>query len=261
MPTFSVKGLSDTKLNILIRLDLIEMNLANLKYIRVNYPDSVLTFIEHDIEKYISIVTENGFDISEAKKVLEYKDASDQQKIELLKQTREPVETKHKNFSDELLTYIFRNNLYEGDLPWILSNYSHYSETVKSTILQIAREKIVNITSNYSDEIDTPLLVQIFKSKEIDFSAKVNLLGKTAKTMEKDTLCLGLAELGAYKIADNIRGGKKRVKVTNENELILKALLKAEVIFDYSIVTDGQYYKAIKYRTKAKNETLPASLL
>lgn len=261
MPTFTVKGLNNAKLNILIRLCLIEMNLTNLKFIRANYPDSVLPFIEHDIESYISIVTENGFDINETKRVLEFKDASDQQKIELLKQTREAVETKHKNFSDELLTYIFRNNLYEGDLPWILSNYSNYSEAVKSIILQIVKERIVNITSNYSDEIDTPLLVQIFKSRELDFPAKVNLLGKTAKTMEKDTLCSVLADLEADKIADNIRGGKKRVKVTNENELILRALLKAEVIFDYNTGTDGQYYKTIKYRAKTKNESLPASLL
>ena len=245
MANFSINGLSEAKLNILMRLELIEMNLSNLKFMRINYANSVLPFIEHDIENYISIVTKNAFDINEAKKVLERKGINDLKKIELLKLTREPIETKCKNFSDKLIIYILSNNLYDGDIPWILENYSDYSEAVKNVILQIVCGRIPSITLNYSDKIDTSLLDQIFKSEKIDFTAKVNLLGKTAKTMDKKTLCSVLIYLGADKIADNISGGKKRVNATAENTSILQALYNAGVIFKYNLSNDRQHYKII----------------
>ena len=261
MSAFSIDGLSENKLNILVDLDLIEMNIENLKFIRTTYPDVVFTFIRHDFEKYITIAVGKYFELSEAVKILEWTDISDEKKIELLGQTTASIEVQNKPYSDRLLIYILRNNLYEGDLTWILSEYSSFSVDVQSTVLQIAINQLARIASNYADRIDKTLLGLLYKSENADFTEKLQLLENTAKGMSKYQLCAILNDLGADKITDNINGGRRKVKSTDENDEILEALYNAGVIYKPEHTNDGQNYKPIKYKKWAANFSLPASLL
>lgn len=244
---FSVENLSGEKLAILIDLGLIEMNVSNLRFIRDSYPDSVIMFIRHDIEKYIPITVGENFNIDEATNILEWEEVSDQQKTELLEHTNIPIAVKNKPYNDNLLIYIFNNNLHRDDIPWILENYSSFSENVKETILQIICDNLEFITSSNSERIDDELINSLFKSEEINFSDKIRILGATAHTLNITKLCEVLNYLDADKIADNLQGGKKKVKVTDENTQILHALKDAGVITEFTPSVDGQYYKSIKH--------------
>ena len=99
---FSVEGLSDEKINILINLNKIEMNLVNLQFIRKAYPTQVLIYIRNDVDGYISVVTLSDFSIEEMKAIIEWPEVDDWKKIELLKQTNQPVSVENKPLSDEV---------------------------------------------------------------------------------------------------------------------------------------------------------------
>ena len=88
----------------------------------------------------------------------------------------------------------------------------------------------------------------LYKSENADFAEKLQLLEKTAKGMSKYQLCAVLNDLGADKIADNINGGRRKVKITDENDDILEALYSAGVIYKPEHANDGQNYKSIKYK-------------
>ena len=261
MQEFSVEGLSDDKAKILIDLGLIEMNPANLKFMRTAYPASVFYFIRQSVEEYIPLAVDSDFDLKEATVILEWEEVTDQQKIKLLEQTTEGIRIQDKQLSDGLIQYILTNNLCEEDWPWILEYYEKFSDDVKATILMIVSKRLEYVASNYSDNISRVLLDQLYESDIADTTAKVRLLEKTAKLMDKDKLCIVLQCLGADKIADNISGGKKRVNYTDENTEILDALYSAGVIFKPEQTADGQYYKNIRFRTRIVNESLPSSLL
>ena len=83
--------------------------------------------------------------------------------------------------------------------------------------------------------------------KSVNFSDKIRILGATAHTLNITKLCEVLNYLDADKIADNLQGGKKKVKVTDENTQILHALKDAGVITEFTPSVDGQYYKSIKH--------------
>ena len=258
---FSVEGLSEEKFEILVRLSKIEMNLANLQFIRSAYPTQVLTYIRNDVERYMSIVTVSDFNVEEMKNIIEWPEVDDQKKIELLKQTDEPVCVEDKPFSDELVIYVLANNLYEADMPWLLRNYSGFSDEVKKAVLQVASNMVEQIASTYSDDVDNILLNLLFRSERVDFEGKIQLLEKTANSMSKEELCVVLRQLDAAKIADNIAGGKKRAKITEENKQILQALYNSGVISKPVPAADGQTYKTIRYRYKIVNDSLPSALL
>ena len=244
---FHVEGISDEKFSILISLCKIEMNLVNLQFIRNTYPTQVLEYIRNDVERYMSIVTVSDFSIEETKKIIEWPEVDNQKKIELLKQTDEPVSVEDKPFSDELLIYVIENNLYEADMPWLLQNYVRFSDGVKEAVLQIASKKVERIVAIYSDDVDGVLLDLLFISEKIGFKEKVQLLEKTARKMSREKLCNVLRHLNADKIANNLSGGKKRVKVTEESTQIIQALLNAGVISNPVHASEGQTYKTIRY--------------
>lgn len=261
MQKFDVEGLSEEKVRILIDLGLIDMNPVNLKFMRVSYPNVTLYFIRRDIELYIPIAVGTDFDLNEATSILEWSEVSDKMKVDLLKQTTAGIGIQGKHLNDNLIAYVLDNNLSEKDLPWILECYDDFSDEVKTTILRVASEKLEHIVMNYAGKIDKVLLGQLYQSETADFASKVHLLEATSKTMKKDQLYDALNSLGADKIADNINGGKKKVRVSNENKEILQALYNAGVIFKPEKAADGQNYKKIKYKSNNKNEVMPASLL
>ena len=94
------------------------------------------------------------------------------------------------------------------------------------------------------------LLDSLFRTESVGFEEKVQLLAKSAHKMSKDRLCDALRCLDADKIADNINGGKKRVKATDKSKYILEALLSADVISKPVLASDGKTYKTIRYHTK-----------
>ena len=247
---FSVEGLSDEKINILINLNKIEMNLVNLQFIRKAYPTQVLMYIRNDVDGYISVVTISDFRIEEMKAIIEWPEVDDSKKIELLKQTNQPVSVENKPLSDEVRIFVLENNLYKADIPWLLRNYCEFSNEVREAVLQVASNMVVQIVSKYFDDVDDVLLDQLFRTESIGFEEKVLLLAKCAGKMSKEKLCDTLRCIDAESIADNISGGKKRVKVTDESKQILKALYNAGVISEPVIAVNGKTYKTIRYCTK-----------
>lgn len=71
------------------------------------------------------------------------------------------------------------------------------------------------------------------------------MIGVESMGITKTNIGVDPFNLGADKIADIINGGKKKVRVSNENKEILQALYNAGVIFKPERAADGQNYKKI----------------
>ena len=84
--SYETDKISDDRMDILIKNNIIEMNEAGLEYIRSYYSNHILMYIDYNIEKYLDIISSANFDYKEMLHVLDM-DIEDVKKVLLLKLT------------------------------------------------------------------------------------------------------------------------------------------------------------------------------
>ena len=60
--SYETDKISDDRMDILIKNNIIEMNEAGLEYIRSYYSNHILMYIDYNIEKYLDIISSANFD-------------------------------------------------------------------------------------------------------------------------------------------------------------------------------------------------------
>lgn len=172
---FPFTDIEDSKLFILIKLDVIRMTSENLTVMRDNYPEQLISFIKKDIELYSNeIITKENFVFSEMLEVLDL-DISEDYKIKLLQLAEESISVQHKNYSDTVIRYILEHNLDEGDIPYLLKTYPDKPNTIKAVIENIAAENI-SIILDEQFFIPFELLYELFVKDELSISEERDLL-------------------------------------------------------------------------------------
>lgn len=244
---FDIGDLKEEKLSVLINQKLIKMNAGNLSFIRGNYENAVFEFIDSDLGGYVRLATTSSFDFDELIELLKWENVTDQQKIELIKMTDNPIEVSERNFSDELFVFILENNFALEDISWLMQNYYRKSDKVKGVIWSMVVDNMENVIP-YAKHICKELLHKILSSSDVEFTYKIQLLEKIIRELSKDELCNMLQVLGAEKIVNNIYGGNQRIEITDENEQILNLLYNSNFIHHYETAQDGQHFKKIKYK-------------
>lgn len=120
---FSVTGVSDAKMVLLIDAGIIYMNPVSLKSIRSNYPNVCYQFIRKNLEDYVSIMTAKLLVHDELLEILSW-EIEDEYKIALLKHSNTPISVVSKGYSTTVSLYILQNRLDAKDMQTLCVEYS-----------------------------------------------------------------------------------------------------------------------------------------
>lgn len=255
---FSFLGISDEKIDILIKIHIIPMTTENLVFMRNEYLDHVLGFINENINQYVDIMDDEIFSLQELLEVLKWK-VSDEIKIQLMSFTNQAISIINENYSTKVCIYILENIFLKSDLPELLQSYDKWDKEMQAKIYALALTYIFDIIANPKN-VSSQLKNRLLYSRELNIESRIDLLIAMLSDLDMEYVKPVLAEWGFddyIKIFDN--RSRPRFEISPISKKILEAFKKKRWIQNYE--EDGKkpgFYKIIK--RKAPKE-LPKELL
>lgn len=255
---FSILGISDEKIDILIKIPIVPMTKENLAFMRNDYSDHVLNFINVNIDQYVDIMDDEIFSLQELLEVLKWK-VSDEIKIQLMFFANQEISIINKHYSTKVCTYILENNFLKSDLPELLYSYDNWDKEIQAKIYVLALTYILDIIED-PQNVSSQLKNKLLRSRELDIESRIDLLVAMLPDLDVEYVKPVLAEWGFddyIKIFDN--RSRPRFAIDSISEKMLGAFKKKRWIQNYE--EDGKkpgFYKII--RRKLPKE-LPKELL
>ena len=244
--SFSAEEIDSDKICLLIKNKIIKMTEENLLLIRKNYPDQIMYVIQHNLGKYLEIMTSDIFSYEEALKILDM-DLEDEKKLQLIGFTSKPISVLHKKYTDVLLEYILTNNFDDNDKNYLFENYSDYQGKVRETIYQIA---IAQVNDIIDDEIilDDQLLSEVIVKSSLAIDVKIKLWSLAIPRLNEEICKKHFDELGLPELK-GIFTKRNSTKTYDKNQSvksILEALKKNTWIYDFYVSQDDNEKYIVK---------------
>lgn len=255
---FSISGISDEKIDILIKIPIVPMTKENLVFMRNEYSDHVLNFINVNIDQYVDIMDDEIFSLQELSEVLKW-NVSDEIKIKLMSFTNQEISIINEHYSTKVCMYILENNFLKSDLPELLQSYDNWDKEMQAKIYALALTYISDIIAD-PQNVSSQLKNRLLYSRELNIESRIDLLIAMLSDLDMEYVKPVLAEWGFddyIKIFDN--RSRPRFEIGPISKKILEAFKKKRWIQNYE--EDGKkpgFYKII--RRKAPKE-LPKELL
>ena len=255
---FSISGISDEKIDILIKIPIVPMTKENLVFMRNEYSDHVLNFINVNIDQYVDIMDNEIFSLQELLEVLKWK-VSDEIKIQLMSFTNQAISIINEHYSTKVCIYILENNFLKSDLPELLQSYDNWDKEMQAKIYALGLTYISDIIAD-PQNVSSQLKNRLLYSRELNIESRIDLLIAMLSDLDMEYVKPVLAEWGFddyIKIFDN--RSRPRFAISPISKKILEAFKKKRWIQNYE--EDGKkpgFYKII--RRKAPKE-LPKELL
>ena len=255
---FSISGISDEKIDILIKIPIVPMTKENLVFMRNEYSDHVLNFININIDQYVDIMDDEIFSLQELLEVLKWK-VNDEIKIQLLSFTNQKISIISKHYSSKVCRHILENNFLRSDLPELLYSYDDWDKEMQAKIYDLASKYILDIIEN-PQNVSSQLKNKLLRSMELDIESRINLLVAMLPDLDEEYVKPILVEWGLndyIKIFDNHR--RPKFVIDSISEKMLGAFKKKRWIQNYEEDEKKPgFYKII--RRKLSRE-LPKELL
>lgn len=251
---YDAYDISDDKMEMLIKKDVIEMNNVGLEYIRNHYKKYTALYIDENIEAYLRIITSDNFSYEEALHILGM-EIGDKEKIDLLGLTTEPISVVEKGYSSSLIKYILDNNFDEHDENELYQHFSEYEEVIQSSIYRVAKSRIANIIDNSTIVLDDNLLSKLLTMSKCSMDDKIQLWAKALPNLTEETCKKHFDELGFPELKGIFTKRNNYTKTYEDNSFIrdiLYVLKKNTWIFDYYKKSDDEGYVVVKNPIKDK---------
>lgn len=243
---FDIKSISDDKMMILINTSIIRMTADNLKSLRENYPDQVLSFMRKNIEEYVNIMSSDLFSQEELLEILSWK-INDELKIKLLEFSDDAISVIGKNYSTSVYLYILDDNFEDSDLMSLFSSFEQWGGLIQTKIFDYAVQNITSIINNLED-VSEKLKNSLLHTDKLDKSIKIDLLAAMIPTLNLKQIDEGLTllDLGKYsKIFDE--RSRPKFEIGSESKKLLGAFQKNGLIYDYEEDQNREgYYKIVR---------------
>lgn len=251
---YDAYDISDDKMEVLIKKDVIEMNNVGLEYIRNHYKKYTALYIDENIEAYLRIITSDNFSYEEALHILGM-EIGDKEKIDLLGLTTEPISVVGKGYSSSLIKYILDNNFDEHDENELYQHFLEYEEVIQSSIYRVAKSRIANIIDNSTIVLDDNLLSKLLTMSKCSMDDKIQLWAKALPNLTEETCKKHFDELGFPELKGIFTKRNNYTKTYEDNSFIrdiLYVLKKNTWIFDYYKKSDDEGYVVVKNPIKDK---------
>ena len=254
--SFRIIGIEGVKILILIDLDVIRMNNEDiLMFMRENYPNQTIRFIEKNIKPYCdSILNKDIFDLDEAVALLSSR-ARLNYKLKILNYTSEPISACNKGYPDKLVFHLLKNNFDEDDLPILLTDYGRFSADCQSVIQELLASNIyMIIRKEYA--VSYQLLKDVMNKHLVTDELQLGLLSLSIEKYDENQAKECLNRLEQYQYLSLFEGKHPKFPITTTNKRILDAFLKRHWISSYS-TEDGEYRA---YGRKTENKEIIGSI-
>ncbi|WP_338533669.1 hypothetical protein RBB83_13305 [Paenibacillus peoriae] len=174
---FTFKGISNSKVDILIKHSIIEMNANNLQFMREHYLENVPCYILSNIEHYAyEVISEDNFDFTELLHLLQ-SEIEEKHKIHLLQYTDQPISLQRAEYSESVQQHIINNNLNGKDIEFLISGYEQRVPEFKQVIFEMCVTNMYTLTALASKNIiPFSLLILLLEADRLQKSDKIKLL-------------------------------------------------------------------------------------
>lgn len=252
---FSIPGIQESKMIILIDNKIIKMNVETLGFVRDEYPKVLYHFIRKYLYEYIGMMTDDLFVQSELIEILEW-DIPDSLKLSLLEFSSVPISIVGHSYSTSVCVYILENNLLQDDMRALYLSYNQRPSEIKKIIENNAKKHIDEII-NSPTTVAPALKEYLLQADDVDFADKIDLVVALIPTLEKEDACriLAILSLNDYiKIFDS--HSRPKFEANEQNKKMLDAFQIRGWIFDYTEDdTRAGYYK-IRRREPRKGDKI-----
>lgn len=235
---FDIANINDSKVAILIRHDIVVMDVDTLQFFRRVYPSCLYMLISKHIMDYMQLMTNRIFEYEELCEILTW-DVDDAIKLDLLKFTAAPVTIMGKKLSQAVRAYILRNNLDQSDMETLYRSYDDEPQPIKEIIFNNAVDNIAQIISA-PQLVSAELLYDIIASDTIVDSYKVDLIIADIPWTDQTEISKYLSALhmdAFVKIFDS--RSRPKFEDTSDNVDILNAFKSRGCIHDYFLDEAG----------------------
>ncbi|RCX19731.1 hypothetical protein DFP94_104185 [Fontibacillus phaseoli] len=244
--TFSFESIPESKLRILVRQGLIQMNETNLQFLRDNYTESqVEFFILSNIDEYTNeVINQGNVLLSEVNMLIE-REINDSYKLKLLEFITEPISFRGKRYSEAVKSHILKCNFNIDDLSDLITNYDTNSSVLKTIIISICTEYIDHIVTNRY-VVSFNLLNTLLQSDKVSLKNKHRLFISNLSNLNKGQTQIGLQLLEMSEILSLFEGKRPKLEITDENQKILTIFHNKGWISGFNVErNDPNYYRAI----------------
>lgn len=232
---FDASEIETDKLSVLIQAGILHMDPQTLQFIRSKYTDHRFTFIEHNLDAYLELQSNDLADSDEIEEILSW-DILDEHKLKLLSFVDRSISVVKKPYSDEITAYILENCYKEEDFRELCRNYSHYGAQTKDKILGKAIQEQYQICY-YNILLDDTLLSELLCCKDVDETYKLQFFVNGIPKMNEDACKRHFEELGVHELCgifDRYNSNRKYVK-NEKATVILDGLKQNGWIYSYSV--------------------------
>lgn len=235
--SFSISGLQDDKLKVLIDTNIIRMTIPNLEFLRTTYHNNIIYFINKNIIDYTKLQTENSIisDTDEILSVLEL-DIDDSQKEKLSMIVDTPISIKNDKYSTFFKKHILTNKLDINDIPYLIENYDTLVD-LQETVLIILSGHVNEVKSNV-DKLSLNLLEALIKNAHFIHDDNVELFVSQITNMNRIQIKKFLKLLDSSELSILLDKKSAQIKVSSSNEKILKGFITNGLIKSYSQSTE-----------------------
>ncbi|MBC2327704.1 hypothetical protein [Listeria booriae] len=217
---FPFDGITDEKMIILIKMNIIRMSQKNLKSLREKYSkDIVNVYIVTNLITYLKMIDDSIYEYDELLNILDTTlSISDYKKV--IDKIIEPISIEGSTYSNEIINYIIINKFDESNLEYLIIHYPSYINKLQKNIYNIAVDSIERILS---EEISIPreLLLKMVNEEKLEIDTKRVLFSRNIdKFVTKELKSMfNTLELGKYVLLLDGRNPKFDLDEMNENIL------------------------------------------
>ncbi len=251
---YEALDIEDEKFEVLIRENILQLNIESLKYVRENYANHLYDFIKLNFEKYIEIQTTEIIKLEEIIEILAW-DIDEESKLKLLTNFNTPISVIDKDYTDKIISYLIEHNLNVEDKPFLYKSYSSFGSQTQESIerISIAGAKEI-IEKNMI--VDDSLLSILLQSDKVNQNHKIMLFSMGIPEYDEDTCKRHLVEMGHADLSNIFTkgGSHRKYDKSNDAKTILDVLKNHDWIYDYlEDENNNEKYLVRKKRPKQKN--------
>ena len=213
MQTFKMKGIEYSKISILNKYKVIEMNRTNLTFMRENYSISIIEFIKNNLNEYLQIVDRWStlVSVSEIVSLLET-DLDSCDKCRLILLLDEPI-----------------------DYEYVFQNFEMQDYTTQNAIIEAFKNTLVNKECDLTFRIPQNVLFRIL-SEDSEITARI--FASQIPEMKNDDIIIAFtsSSFSEKEKFINLFDRKKhpRFTINERNRILLDALQYKQIFVSYS---------------------------
>ena len=246
---FDIENISKDKMDILVAERIVLMSANSLIFIRDNYPNNLMHYIEKNITEYVKLMTDELFSFDEALEILDLK-VADEHKIAVLGFTDEPISVSGKGYIGKIKAHILNNNYNESDFRNIIKHYDEEIDLVKSVIERLVAANVDDVLEN---EIVLPTLLfdALLSRAGLTDKDKVRLFASVVSNLDREQFRSYLPTLKLEYYNRVFKRGQPLIPNDPSHERILSALQKKKWISSFKVDNkNNEFFRAYGWQAR-----------